>query len=278
MHGITMWIGSTGLALAMGANGLEPKAPASSAQPAQEDFDPSEPAAERPAPAGDPAQTSTQSAAIRAQQHFQAQRWGAASEALMEAYAADPDPAYLYARAQAERMRDNCRLAIPLYQRFLEHEATESQREETQGHIRLCEEMLSSRQDHPESPSSTSAPGSAPQPPDEPPAPTPPWYRDPTGLTLLATGTAVTAVGGIMWGLGRREQRRAPQAITEDAYDQQVAQGRRDIAVGVTLVSLGAGLVISSIIRLGVVGRRHRLSTTGWLGPSSGGAGIWTRF
>lgn len=284
MTGITTWIGSAALALGMGTS--EPTSPPEAgAPPPHEDSSGSEPPSQPPEsePDPDPAETPPSSAAIRAQQHFQAEEWEAAIEALMEAYANDPDPAYLYARAQAERMRGNCQVAIPLYQRFLEHKTTEQQREDTQRHIRLCEEILFNEQAHPETtpvaPMDPTPPDD-PTPPvqDQPRPPTHPWYRDPAGLTLLASGTAAVAVGGILWGLGAGELRRAPRASTEDAYEQHVAQGRRDVAIGATLVVIGASLALSGTIRLGVVNRRHRLSTMGWLGPGSGGLAVRTRF
>ncbi len=263
-------LGCLGLVLAMGTSELAQAAPSPTAPPPHQDPDPGEPSAAPP------------DAALRAQQYFQAGEWDAAVEALMEAYAADPNPAYLYARAQAERMRGNCRVAIPLYQRFLEHGVTEQQRADTERHVRLCEEILFNEQADvepdptPVVPVTNTAPDEPPPTTDDPP--THPWTRDAPGLTLLATGTAAAAVGGILWGLGARELRRAPRATVEEAYERQVAQGRRDIAIGATMTALGVALAIGGTIRLGVVARRHRSRVSGWLGPGTGGVQVWTRF
>ena len=81
-------------------------------------------------------------AATRAQAHFAREEWELAVEDLVEAYALDPDPAYLYARAQAERMAGHCKIAIALYERFLESDPSAAQAEDTRINIRRCEETL----------------------------------------------------------------------------------------------------------------------------------------
>ncbi|MEM9454178.1 MAG: hypothetical protein AAGF11_08355 [Myxococcota bacterium] len=275
-------LGSLGLILAMGTSGLAQAAPPPPAPDESSSPSPETSPEASPKTSSAPGRSPAPDAALRAQQHFKAGEWDAAVEALMEAYAADPNPAYLYARAQAERMRGNCRVAIPLYQRFLQHGVTEQQRADTERHIRLCEEILFNEQADPE-PEPAPAPSLTKTPPPEPPpasrdTPTHPWTRDTPGLTLLATGAAATAVGGILWGLGAREVRRAPMASVEEAYERQVAQGRRDIGLGVAMTVVGVALAVSGTIRLGVIARRHRARVSAWLSPGTGGVHVSTRF
>lgn len=286
MAGLSTSIMGFGLGLVMSTTEPAPKTPATVEAPppsADPNGNGDSPPPSSPAPELDPTEADPPPAAIRAQQYFQAQEWDLAIEALMEAYAADPNPAYLYARAQAERMRGNCRVAIALYERFLESGTTEQQREDTQRHVRLCEEKLFNEEAH--TPLEPGPPAPEPGPEDRPPwtddepEPEPrPWFRDPAGLTLLATGTAAVAVGGIMWGLGARELDRAPEANIEEAYERQVTQGRRDIAIGATVVGIGAAVMLSGTIRLAVRARRSRVTASGWLGPRSAGLGVRTRF
>ncbi|MCA9707330.1 MAG: hypothetical protein KDK70_15865 [Myxococcales bacterium] len=280
MVGLTPWIARMALALALGAE-PSPAAPAPPSPVGDE--------GEPPPSEGEPPPPAPSDAAVRAQQHFQAGEWDAAIEALMEAYALDPDPAYLYARAQAERMRGNCRVAIALYERFLEGETTDRQREDTQRHIRLCEEVLFNEQAHAARPPTPLVPLESAPPSDDPaplhpqdpqrPAKTHPWYRDPAGMTLLVTGSVATVGGGLLWSLGDEQLEVAPRASTEGVYETQVERGRRNIALGASLVGIGGSLLLGAAIRLGVVAKRHRQATAAArLQPKAGAGGLTLRF
>lgn len=198
------------------------------------------------------------SAAVRAQRHFQAEEWDEAVEALMEAYAADPDPAYLYARAQAERMRGRCSVAVALYRRFLETGPTELQRVDTERHIRLCEEILFTEgaEAEPE-PETSVAPAPSPspversRPVDEPR----PWSRDPLGWSLVSVGGGATVAGAVVWGLGQRDLRRAPMSSTEGDYEQGSSTGRQRMVIGASVAGVGLALAVGGIVRLALLAR-----------------------
>ena len=196
-----------------------------------------------------------ESAAARAQRHFEAQEWAQAVEALIEAYAEDPDPAYLYARAQAERHRGECKVAIELYRRFLEHDPTPQQRADTERHIRLCEERLFEERVRGEP---TPAPAAAPQPePDKPPPrPRPRTRRDPVAPALLGTGLAALAAGLTVAVLGDASRRRAPQAATEGEYEDDGRRGTTLLGTGIALATVGAALVAGAIVRFAVKRRK----------------------
>jgi tetratricopeptide (TPR) repeat protein len=209
-----------------------------------------------PAP---PAEEPEETPAARAQRHFEASEWHEAIEALIEAYAEDPDPAYLYARAQVERMSGNCKAAIELYRRFLDSDPLPKQRADTERHIRLCEELLFQSRVEP-----------IPRPPPVPP-PTPPVRpprRDPVGPALLGSGLVAAAAGMTIAIVGDTSRRRAPDAPTEDAYEDDGRRGTILLATGVSIATVGGALIAGAIARFAVVSRRRRAAVA--LGPASG--------
>ena len=274
MPGITSWIASTGLVLGLlgPAPAVDPEGPA---EP------PAEPPAQEPVAPVEPPVTAVE----RAQQHFAAEEWDEAIEALVEAYATDPQPAYLYARAQAERMRGSCKPAIALYERFLQSGPPEQQSIDTQRHIRRCEEILFDEQleANPEPPPPVAAPlaedPSRPLLADEPEEPRRPG-RDPLGLGLIISGSGVTFGGLIVLAVGSRD--RSPSApstlFTEDECERQQQQIRRRTILGLSLTGVGASLILGGVVRIGVLRRRQRATASAWLTPNSGGLALRGRF
>ena len=219
------------------------------------------------------AETAAAEAAARAQGHFAEQEWDLAVEALVEAYALDPDPAYLYARAQAERMRGRCKIAIALYERFVESGPSEAQVEDTRINIRRCEETLwAERTEGGATPTGTpdrdaaetdapSDTSSTPEPEAEPAAPADearPWQRDPAGAILLSGSVVALAAGATVWVFGARGRRSAPEAETEGDYESEASRGRTITAVGIALVGVGAGLAAGAALRYGLLARGAR--------------------
>lgn len=206
-------------------------------------------------------------AAARAQTHFAEEQWDLAVEALVEAYALDPDPAYLYARAQAERMGGRCKIAIALYERFLESGPSEAQAEDTRINIRRCEETLWAKDAaEPERNADAAAiPGPTPNPPPTEPPTEPddgprPWQRDPTGAILLSGAVVSLAAGATVWVFGARSRRSAPDATTEGDYESEADRGRTVTGVGIGLVAMGAALAGGAALRYGLLARRARRS------------------
>lgn len=232
-----------------------------------------QPSADAAEPSPPDRQAQADDAVARARGHFEAKQWDAAVEALMEAYALVPDPAYLYARAQAERMRGNCKVALALYQRFLDSDPTQWQREDTARHIRLCEEMLfnedAASKSQADPPPAGAASSSPPPTRDEPSTPRP-WSRDPLGLTLVVSGSALLVAGIVVVGIGGNDVRRAPEG-SEAEYEQRAAQGRTRLVVGSSVLSAGAVLGVGGAIRLGMLARNRRVAVSPWGTPEGFG-------
>ncbi|MCH9683611.1 MAG: hypothetical protein K0V04_19390 [Deltaproteobacteria bacterium] len=104
------------------------------------------------------------------------------------------------------------------------------------------------------------------------------WFRDPLGVTLVATGTAVVASGAVAWGLGRRDFRRAPVDGSERRYERLAARGRGRVTLGVSLIGVGSALALGGALRLVWVARRPHWAVMPWGSPGGGGVAAATRF
>ena len=203
----------------------------------------------------------------RAARHFAAEEWDEAIEALIEAYAIDPDPDYLYARAQAERFRGRCEVAIGLYRRFLASDPSPQQRDDTLRNIELCEAQT---REPPVSPpvSTVSPPPPRPTAADttsRPPTdvrPLQPARHDVAGATLVTVGAVVTAAGASLWIAGASIRARAPDAAREADYARAADRGRALTGAGIGLGSAGLVALVAGIVRYAVMIRRARRSSS----------------
>ncbi|MBK6916187.1 MAG: hypothetical protein IPH07_02190 [Deltaproteobacteria bacterium] len=212
-----------------------------------------------------PSSPTRQSAAQRAARHFDAGEWDAAIDALIEAYAEDPDPDYLYARAQAERLRGRCDQALELYRRYLAADPSTTGRADTERNIRLCEETLAAtRKVEPSAPPRPPEPVPTARPTARPtaePAPDRPHPRprrvDALGIALTASGGAVAGVGAGLWIAGAWSIDNAPGRTTEDAYVDEIDRGRRLRTAGIAVLTTALFVATGGVIRLAVQARRR---------------------
>lgn len=134
-------------------------------------------------------------------------------------YAEQPDPATLYAWAQALRGAGDCAAAIVLYQRFLDTGASGDSRAAAVANQQRCRETLEATPEPPPPrPIVRPEPTRAPAPPPAPPRPT-------AALALLGTGAALVAVGlalVVAAELQRRSQRRTRDYDRFDALDRPI--------------------------------------------------------
>ena len=157
-------------------------------------------------------------------------------------YALQPDPATLYAWAQALREAGDCAAAIDRYQRFLEAGASGDSRAAAIANQQRCRESLAATPEPPPprpivhpAPTRTTTP--------EPPRPT-------AALALLGTGTALVVVGLALVLTGefqRRAQRRTRDYDRFDALDHPIdglyLGGGLSLGIGGVLATTGGILL-----------------------------------
>lgn len=197
------------------------------------------------APARDPQ-------AVAGEAAFAEGRWDDASAAFDAAWRNSQDPAFLYARAQAERRAGRCKLAIVLYEQFVAAGVGPEGRAAAEQYIAECRALL---------PVEPPPPVVVPPPVDAPPetvTPRRPWHRDPLAAALVAGGGVALVAGAVLVPLAYRTAKRADDAPDDRAYADRFATASRLELGGAIALSVGTALVVGGIVRWAVLARRAR--------------------
>lgn len=235
-----------------------------------------------------------QRAVERAKVHVAAGEYDRASEALAEAHALDPDPAFLYARAQAERFGGDCATAVKLYRAFLAEDPPSEDRALAERYVGECERELQREAPEParepppvvaptaSEPKRAEMDESALRGDDDPRPAARPWIADVAGGVLVGTGAVGLAVGLGFYGRSVSLDRSADRdARDQDEFVQRIERAVRFNRVGLATIGVGSALLAAGVIRYAVVGARSRRqrSHLGWLGlPRGGGVFLMHRF
>ncbi len=188
-------------------------------------------------------------------------RWLDAADEYAVVFDATGNLRVRYAQAEALRLGGACERAIPAYEDYLAGDPSDAMRVRTEQRVRVCREEVARK-------AALRDPPPSPQPPPPSDAsvaedpgtqtPPPPWYRDPLGDGLVAVGLASSIAGGVVLGLGVRENDASDEATTDSAFATSVERARTmTIAGGVTL-GVGGALLVGGIVRWVVVDRRQR--------------------
>lgn len=211
------------------------------------------------APGRAPSRVEIREMVERAEAAFGEGQWDAASRGFADAFAVDPDPDYLFARAQAERFAGRCNVAIKLWDQYLTLESSPQAIAEARHNRAYCEPATTTSG---EAPPSTDA---GTQPPDDgggrPPRPTRAWYRDPAGGVLVATGGVSTIIGASVLGLALSRDRKAAGADTEGSYVAEKDAVKAPHRAGIAVLSVGGALLVAGVVRWAVVATRSRRGT-----------------
>lgn len=216
------------------------------------------------------------SAAQRAIEAYAEERWDDAVVALEQAYAEDPDPKYIFARAEALRAAGRCEQAIEGFEAFLDEavDASDEAKAQAEDAIAQCRETLEPQQapppEHPPTAPVSDADLGAqhgPKPPRDDDLDRPPrrWTRDGWGHGLTWSGVAIVGVGAGLLGDAYRRKARADAATDEQSYADRLGPAPTLSRVGIPLVAVGAVVLTAGLTRFIWVARgeqpRGRLAT-----------------
>lgn len=206
----------------------------------------------------------------RAEAAYKEQQWDRASRAFADAYAIDPNPDYLFARAQAERFAGRCNVAVKLWDQYLAVETSPPAVREAKVNRAYCEPDGSGDT----APSTTTGATTPPANEHEPvrDRPSRAWYRDPAGGVLVAVGGVSTVIGASVLGLALSRDRKASSADTEGSYVAEKDAVKGPHRAGIAVLSVGGALLVAGVVRWAVVASRSRgtaarAQASQWRGP-----------
>lgn len=169
-------------------------------------------------------------------------------EQFKQAYAVEPDPAFLFAQGRALQEAGRFQDAIEAFERYLGTGPAPEQARKAYDRIQQCRAALpTTPQPQPEPPPQPEpAPEPVPAEPEEPVRPAP-WHRDPLGGALLGTGLALFAGGGVLVGVGAQRRMTAEAQRDEGGFRQQLRSSNVLQGVGIG-VAVGGGLLITGAV------------------------------
>lgn len=210
-----------------------------------------------PASAEDDAKAKAKARIAAGTRLYNIQQYDQAAAEYEQAYLLDPEPEYLYAIAQAQRLGGDCVKALRSYNAYLRTNPADDSK--ARANIARCEQDL---KDHPPAPDSlTIVPGpvvlppSAPLPPPPPQAPprmvSRPWTRDWIGHALVGGGVAIAATGAVLYLDGRSAIADHNAAATYDQFSAMhaaVDAARTRQLIGVTALAAGGGVILGGVL------------------------------
>lgn len=204
-------------------------------------------------------------------------RYEDAARILERAYAVEPDPALLFAWAQAERYAGHCDVAVPLYREYLKDEPPADVQGLAREAIVACGEDPD-RAAEPElepEPEPELEPEPDPEPRPEAPTRARPAARDAWGHALTWSGVAVVGVGAGLLGEAHHRRAEGERAGDEQAY-RDALQGAPVLSrTGIAVLAGGGALVAAGVIRFAIVAARGRAGDDA---SASGEASAWSRW
>jgi tetratricopeptide (TPR) repeat protein len=185
---------------------------------------------------------------------YAAGKYDEASSELERAYVLDPDPALLYARAQALRLGGRCGDAIALYREYLATNPNEQQAETTRTHLVACEQVVAEQPPEP-SPATEPPPSAAPQTlpapatQDSPTRDSPRWYSDRIGGALVIGGAAAIGVGVGFLVVSSRSRDDARNAELRVDAVRALDDATLERRIGIAAIGVGVALVSGGVVR-----------------------------
>jgi tetratricopeptide (TPR) repeat protein len=203
--------------------------------------------------AADPRPPPAMSAAARSRLEagmalFERGRYAEAVAEFDAGYAIEAHPDFLYARAQALRLSNDCARAIDSYQRFLESSPPAEEERLARQNLARCEQLLAAQRAATPPPASQPTPLPAPAPAPATPR-APPFYLDPLGDTLFVGGLVgvATSIGFLLVADSHVDSANNSDTVSRWRSERDAAHRARVIG-GISL-GVGSAAVAGALAR-----------------------------
>lgn len=208
----------------------------------------------------------------RGEQRFRDKDYPGAIAAFDAGYALDPQPIFLYDKAQAQRLSGDCASAIESYNAFLATDPPANEATRAKKNIASCEASLPLPVEEPAAPVEHREPAPIE---DAASAPVPiaiereqrAWWSDTLGVTLLTSGVVGLGVGVGFAVSARTAAYDTSQAGDTDTWSDARDRWQRDRIIAGVALGAGTVLVVSGVLRLSLRDRSVAVTPA-----SSGGA------
>ncbi len=215
---------------------------------------------------------------------YTANDYAAASEALGESYALEPDVETLFAWAQTERKLERCDKASELYGKLLAYDLPDENKAAIRTKLEECKAIMAAQkpvEPHPPVPAPTPAPTPRPPPLDDPLpiSTTRAWWKDPVGGALVGVGVVGLGVGGYLLmsasSLDADKENATSYGEFQRLEDKATSRG----TLGVIAAAGGGALIVAGIVWYATRGGDERPpQVTGWITADGGGVAATGRF
>jgi tetratricopeptide (TPR) repeat protein len=213
----------------------------------------------------------------RGEARYRQKDYAGAITAFDAGYALDPQPIFLYDKAQAQRLAGDCTSAIETYQAFLATKPPEQEAVRARKNIASCEATL------PPPVEQEPAVASEPAPVQAQPEPIAAvvqreqraWWSDGVGMTLVTTGVIGLGVGaGFAVAASSAAHDTANAFDTGEWSDAHDRWSRNRLVAGIAL-GAGATLLVTGVLRLSLRDRGVAVTPAGNDGAMVSFGGAW---
>jgi len=218
----------------------------------------------------------------RGEASFRAKDYVAAIKAFDAGYAIDPQPIFLYDKAQAQRLAGDCKSAIDTYREFLATEPPANEAVRAKKNIENCKATLPPPEEVAPPPAreqqhevAEPEPAADPEPPPPSHAETSRWWRDSVGVSLLTTGVIGLGVGVGFAVAARAAASDTALATNVDQWTASRDRWARDRIVAGVALGAGATCVVLGVLRLSLRDRSVAVTPARGNGAVVTLGGVW---
>jgi hypothetical protein len=232
-------------------------------------------------PAAAPAGESVEELNAAAIEKFRAKQYDEAVALFERAYAASPEPNYLFNIGRVYEEKGDIEKAVQYYERFVREPGVElAAREAAVERLKILREIV--RKDQPAA-EPTPQPQPQPKPDTEEKKPKPSGMAI-AGYVLIGVGVVGVGVGAGLGGIALSRQRELDTLMGYDARQETASTGKK-IAIGADVgLFAGGAMVVTGVVLAVIAARRAkkhsggRTALTPTFGKSGGGVAVLHRF